>query len=200
MSDITCENPQFQSPLNRASKDKFILALNLPPILRKRALEDLCLDIDSLQISVYGTVIPTISVPAVELRYGTHSANFTSFNRPNYPPLSVNFVVDNEFKNYYVLWKWLAVLNDPREGHYAGSKYTEFPTKKQLDIGLNTEYQTTLSILALNEYNKTIMEFVYYNAFITSLGGIQYSYRDGEIIETTAEFQFNQLDIIKPKN
>ena len=109
-------------------------------------------------------------------------------------------MIDNEFKNYYVLWKWLAILNDPRVGHYAGSKYTELPTRKQLDIGLNTEYQTTLSILALNEYNKTIMEFVYYNAFITSLGGIQYSYRDGEIIETTAEFQFNQLDIIKPKN
>lgn len=200
MSDTICENPELQSPLNKASKDRFILVLNLPAILRKKALTDDCLNLDTLQMSVYGSIIPTISVPAIEVRYGSQSANYSSHSRPNYPPLTVNFVVDNEFKNYYILWKWLAELNDPREGDYNGTPSKQQTRRAQLNLGLNTEYQTTMSILALNEFNKTVAEFTYYNCFITNLGGINYSYRDGEIIETVAEFQYNQLDVSKPKN
>lgn len=193
--DLTCTNPELQSPLNKASKDRFILVLNLPSVLRDAASTNDCLNIANLQLSVFGALVPQISVPAVELRYASQSTNYSSHSRPNYPPLTVNFVVDNEFKNYYILWKWLAVLNDPRE-----AKYTGTPQKLQkANFSTNAEYQTNLSLLALNEYNQTVAEFVYYNSFITDLGGISYSYRDGEIIETTAEFQYSQLDMIKPK-
>tara|TARA_R110000868_G_scaffold133029_12_gene344427 strand:+ start:20 stop:625 length:606 start_codon:yes stop_codon:yes gene_type:complete len=201
MSDVICTNPDLQSPLNRASKDRFILVLNLPPALRKLALTDNCFDIDLLQISVYGTVIPQITVPAVEVRYGGQSTNFTSYSRPNYPPLTVNFVVDNEFRNYYILWKWLALMNDPRLSKYDGnSSKLQKNRDLQFELGMLNEYQTNLSILTLNELNKTTTEFTYYNAFITNLGGINYSYRDGELIETTAEFQYGQLDVSRPKN
>ena len=190
-------NPTSQSPLNRASKDKFILVLELPSVLRKRAKTDPTLDIESLQISVYGSIVPDITVPAVEARWGGQSANFSSHSRPNYPPLTVNFVVDNEYKNYYVLWKWLALLNDPTYSKYDGTPLSEVTKHDTIESGLNTEYQTNLSILALNEYNQNQVEFVYSNAFITTLGGINYSYRDGEILETTAQFQYNQININK---
>jgi hypothetical protein len=68
-----------------------------------------------------------------------------------------------------------------------------------MESGMVNEYQTTFSILALNEYNETVVEFVYHNAFITNLRGINYSYRDGEILETTADFQFNQFNMIRKK-
>lgn len=200
MSETICTNPELQSSLNKASKDKFILALNLPPALRKLSLTDNCFDLDFLQISVYGSIVPAISVPSIELRYGGQSTNYSSHSRPNYAPLVVNFVIDNEFKNYYILWKWLALLNDPRKSTYE----EDLPTKKnysaQIELGMLTEYQTHMSILALNEFNKTTLEFTYYNAFITNLGGINYSYRDGELIESTVEFQYSQLDVSKPKN
>jgi len=190
-------NPTSQSPLNRASKDKFILVLELPSVLRKRAKTDPTLDIESLQISVYGSIVPDITVPAVEARWGGQSANFSSHSRPNYPPLTVNFVVDNQYKNYYVLWKWLALLNDPAHSNYDGTPLAEVTKHTTIESGLNTEYQANLSILALDEYNQTQVEFVYSNAFITTLGGINYSYRDGEILETTAQFQYNQININK---
>ena len=190
-------NPTSQSSLNRASKDKFILVLQLPTILKKRAKTDPSLDIESLQISVYGTIVPDITVPAIEARFGGQSANFSSHSRPNYPPLTVNFVVDNEYKNYYVLWKWLAILNDPKTSEYDGTPLDQITNKDIIDTGSNSEYQTNLSVLALNEYNQTVAEFVYSNAFITTLGGINYSYRDGEILETTAQFQYNQINITK---
>lgn len=191
-----CINPYLQSPLNISSKDKFILVLTLPQALRKMSKTDPELNVDSLQMTVHGTIVPDVSVPPIEMRYGGQSANFTSYSRPNYSPLTINFIIDNQFKNYYILWKWLAILNDPYQSGYVGPDITTFD---RAESGKNAEYQTNFSILSLNEYNEVSMEFVYSNAFITALRGINYSYKEGEIAETSAEFAFGQLNIKRPK-
>jgi hypothetical protein len=192
-----CETPQptQQSILNRSGKDKFILVLNLPQVLKKQSISDELIKLDPLQISIYGTVVPTIQVPANEIRFSGQSLNVSSHTRPNYPPLPVNFIVDNRFRNYWLLWKWLTILNSPKESLYSGTDPRLETFRDRLLAGNHTEYQTTLSILGLNEYNEPSVEFVYTNAFITNLGSINYNYRDPEIIESSAEFQFGQLDI-----
>ena len=195
---MECVNPELQSPLNLSSKDKFILILTLPKVLREMSTLDPALDVDFLQMTVHGAIVPDISVPAVEVRYAGQSANFSSHSRPNYAPLSVSFVIDNGFKNYYILWKWLEILNGPRNSLYGGSDYTRSTRQDQLESGTNNEYQTNFVIQAMNEYNNISMEFHYYNAFITGLKGITYSYRDGEIAETSADFAFGQLDMKRP--
>jgi hypothetical protein len=188
-----CETPQptQQSVLNRSGKDKFILVLNLPRILKK----DKSVKIDELQISIFGTIVPSIQVPAVEVRFGGQSVNVSSHSRPNYPPLTVNFIVDNNFKNYWILWKWLNVLNTARNSLYDGTKNKEITIDQKTEDGVLLEYQANFSIYGLNEYNEKIVQFNYYNAFITNLGNIDYNYQTPELINTTAEFQFNQLDV-----
>ena len=123
-------------------------------------------------------------------------SNITSYTRPNYTPLDVNFIVDNQFKNYWILWKWLSVLNNPAESMYNGSDPRYETWKDRIENGTLTEYQSNFSILSKNEYNQTIIEFRFFNAFITNLGAINYNYRDSEIIESSAQFQFSQLDIV----
>lgn len=191
-----CETPQAtqQSILNRPGKDKFLLVLNLPQVLKKQTLENKLIDIDPLQISIFGTVVPNIQVPSIETRFGGQSYNVSSYSRPNYEPLTVNFIVDNKFRNYWVLWKWLSVLNDPRESLYKGTDPKLETWKDRLQNGSLTEYQSNFSVIGLNEYNEKTIEFIYYNGFITNLGGITYDYNDSEIIKTTAEFQFSQLE------
>jgi hypothetical protein len=195
MPEEICTNPQLQSPLNRASKDKFIMVLELPHILRARSPGDPFLDIETLQMSVFGTIVPDITVPEIDVRFAGQNLHLSTYTRPNYPPLTVNFVVDNDYKNYYLLWKWLEVMNLPLDDKYGGSDPISMSSK--YEIGNQFEYQTTLSILALNEYNDVALEFKYYKAFVSSLGGITYSYRDGEILEASAQFHFSQLDIKK---
>jgi hypothetical protein len=193
MSQTICENPQLQSPLNRASKDKFVMILNLPPVLRKRAAMDPLLDIESLQLSVYGTIVPEITVFETDVRFAGQNLHISSYARPTYPPLTINFVVDNNYQNYYVLWKWLEIVNDPTTSLYSGSNPNT--PQIQLEAGNSTEYQTDFSVVALNEYNQSIIEFFYKKAFITTLGSINYNYRDGEILECSAQFHFSQLNI-----
>jgi hypothetical protein len=198
MSDLNlCDQPQAtqQSVLNRSGKDKFILVLDLPFILKKQKNENRLIDMTPLQISVFGTIVPNVQVPPVEVRFGGQSINITSYSRPNYPPLTVSFVIDNKFRNYWILWKWLSILNDPKSSIYSGTPQNDEVEIDRFERGNLKEYQTNLSIFSLNEYNQKIAEFKYYNAFITNLGGINYSYRDSELIETTAEFQFSQFDM-----
>jgi hypothetical protein len=167
-------NPSQQSVLNRASKDKFLLVLDLPYILKKQKNTNSNITVEPLTISVHGTIVPQIQVPSIETRFGGQSVNVSSYSRPNYPPLDVNFIVDNSFKNYWILWQWLTILNSPTGSYYTGtdSKYQNY--KDLLNSGILTEYQSNFSIFGLNEYNQKIIEFVYYNAFITSLGNISY--------------------------
>jgi len=195
-----CETPQAtqQSVLNRSGKDKFLLVLNLPQVLLKQSVTDKLININPLQMSIYGAVVPSIQVPANEVRFGGQSFNVSSYARPNYPPLTVNFIIDNKFYNYWLLWKWLAILNDPKTSYYTGTNPKYETWKDILADGILTEYQANFSVIGLNEYNQKTIEFIYYNAFITNLGGINYNYRDPEILESTVEFQYSQIDAVLP--
>jgi hypothetical protein len=197
MNDI-CINPSEQSVLNRPSTDKFILILNLPHIIKGEVQDKERLKIDPLQISVYGSVVPQIEIPAIQAPYGGQTYNITSMTRPNYTPLEVNFVVDSGFSNYWILWKWLAVLNDPRKSIYKGKINSDINGDERKKLVQNigqAEYETTVSLLGLNEYNKAVIEFTYFNSFITNLGGINYNYRETNIVESSFRLQYSQFDV-----
>jgi hypothetical protein len=184
-------NPESSSPLNISSKDKFILVLNLPPIIKEKFPKNENYIVDTLQISIFGTVVPSVSIPAIDARYGGQSIKYSSYSRPEYAPLNINFVVDNDYKNYFLLWTWLSILNEPESSLYNG---TNVPAKS-----VETEYQTTFSVLALDEYNEKCLEFKFHNAFLTNLGAITYSYKDGTLLESAAEFQFSRMTLHKLK-
>ena len=192
---MTTINPTQQSVLNVPSKDKFLLVLNLPSILKQQAQTNSTISLEPLEIKVYGSVVPTIQVPSNAVCFGGQSHHVSSYSRPAYDPLNVNFVIDNGFKNYWLLWKWLALLNDPLGSYYAGTPNQYQPSKTQIQSGSLAEYCTNFSIFGLDEYNNRVIEFTYLNAFITNLGSIDYNYRTPDYIESTVQFQFSQLDI-----
>ena len=218
-----------QNIVNKALQDKFLLVLDVPKVMKDEqsntARSKNLVNLDKLQFSVIGTVVPTVSIPNEELRYLGQSVPVTSQSRPMYPPVKVNFKVDNNFDNYWVLWKWLAILNKPRESGM-DSYFAEFKrgTTETLDntrTGGNNvvnevvhkasnmdlkykhitaknpylDYQTTITIYGLREYNEKIVQFNYYNAFITSLGEITYDYRTPDEISCSFNFVFGQLDV-----
>jgi hypothetical protein len=189
------ENPQLQSPLNRAASDKFILIMDLPYLLKKNALNDPFINVEPLQMSVFGSVVPDIQVPEIDVRYKGQNMHVSSYARPNYPPLTVNFTVDNAYNNYYILWKWLDAVNLAIQNIYGGGPMTQF---EDLVSGNQFDYQTTLFIQALDEYNQPTIEFIFTKAFLTGLGAINYSYRTGsQLIESAATFHYSQLDVKK---
>lgn len=188
-------NPTDQSPLNVSLKDKFVLVLTLPVVMRQLAAVEPNISLDPLQFKIFGAVVPPIQVPHNEVAFGGQTYNVSSYVRPNYDPLDVSFVVDNSYKNYWVLWKWLSILNDPLQSKYNGNNLKLGDWENRLLSGDLSEYQTNFSIYGKNEYNQSIIEFRYHNAFINSLGSINFNYKDSDIMESSVQFRFSQLEV-----
>ena len=115
-------NTMQQSVLNKSRADKFLLVFDIPPILKefnkKFSQNNTSIISDSVQFSIFGTAVPEITVPATETRYAGSTLYVTSHSKNPYPPVSVQFNVYNEYKNYWVIYQWLNLLHDQYEGIY----------------------------------------------------------------------------------
>ena len=184
----------IQTPLNRSRNDKFQLILDLPLAL-KRLYNTTTGDhykVDPIQFSVYGSPVPAINVPAVDVPYGGQVYRTSSFSRPAYEPLQIKFLVDNGYKNYWTLWNWLNLLND-----YKTSTSNAVTTKENSKILSNpmNEYTSSFIIYGLDEFNKKIISFEYTHAIPTSLSEISYSSQETNEINSTVSFVFDQLKV-----
>lgn len=189
--NIPIANPEnYQSFLNKQRKDKFILVFDIPkalkPIKSTTQRSNSKIIPDTLQFSVYGNVIPDISIPEKEVPFGGQVMKVTGYARPSYAKNTVNFTVDNMFNNYWVIYKWLQIFNDEKEGVYN--------SKRPLDDGGLSNYETTISVFGLDEYNNRVIEFLFYHAFPVFLGGINYSDRESGELESTFEFTYGQFE------
>ena len=178
-----------QAMLNKTRRDKFIMVVTPPEILRpivnQYERNNSNVNLDSFQFSVYGVVVPTISIPEVETKYAGQVLKVSSHARPSYGNVSVNFTVDNLFNNYWFVYSWLKILNDDK---------ISIPNAKQdnMDPKLN-EYGTTITVYGLDEYNNNKIKFQYTGAIPVELGGINYNYRDSSEAESTFTFSFFQF-------
>ena len=221
-----------QSILNKARADKFILVLTTPTALQDKASKTerrthhkstKKVIPDSMQFSVYGTIVPEVSIPPSDQHYSGQSLNISTHDRPTYGPVTVNFTIDNEYNNYWYIYRWLDILNDSEESQYDKHdnnpkarpsavgvrdphKHGQFqldhsqkrrlagqPAHQQADVNLLLDYQTDMSLFGLDEYNKRMIEFKYTKAFPTTLGSITYSHREVGELESTFSFSFSQL-------
>ena len=93
------QEPNKESVLNKSRVDKFLLVLTMPKCLRnlvtKSARTSDLVNQNSLQFSLYAAPVPPISIPHVDLPWAGQVAKVSSMARPTWPPLQVQFTVDN---------------------------------------------------------------------------------------------------------
>lgn len=187
--------PVDQSVLNKSRLDKFILVFDVPPLLReickKFTRDNQSIQLDTIQFAIYGTVIPRIEVPAVDANYGGSVLKISSQARPGYPPVAVNFTIDNQFNNYWVIYTWLNALRSAQDGLYKTAVHQEHRFSSNM---LLKDYSTDISVYAKDEYNVDIIKWTYKRAFPTNLGEISYSYRNAGEIETSFDFVFTEME------
>ena len=182
-------NATQQSILNKSRADKFLLIFDVPPILKKFSSkfksDNKTIQPDSVQFSVYGAAVPEIVVPAVENRYAGNTLYLSSHSKNSHPPVNVKFKIDNEYKNYWVLYNWLNLMHDQREGRY---------NAREINVDKNfADYQTNLTIKGKDEYNNDRIKFTYTKAFPTSLDSIDYDYQNTDELVSGFTFVYSQL-------
>ena len=183
-----------QAPLNKNRQDKFILVLNLPEGI-KEIVDNISrntnrIDANSLEISIAGAVTPTISIPEKTLPYGAQTIKVSSHARPSYDPLSIDFKVDNEFKNYWAIYKWLDIINDVKTGAFNEDEIIKYPQpNQQLPI-----YSSNLTVYSLDEYENRKIQWDYIGAFPTRLAEINWDYTSEAEIISSATFEFTKIE------
>jgi len=182
-------NTMQQSILNKSRADKFLLIFDVPPILKqfskKYNHDNKSIVPESVQFSIYGSAVPEITVPAIENRYAGNTLYLSSHSKNSYPPVSVKFKIDNEYKNYWAIYNWLNLLHDQREGKY---------NAREINIDENfTDYQTNLTIKGKDEFNNDRIKFTYTKAFPTSINAIDYDYQNSDELVSGFTFVYSQL-------
>lgn len=203
-----------QSQLNKSRLDKFLCVINLPEALRDindnsiGSTSNNKVNENSLQFSVYGAVVPEIVVPDVILPYAGQSFKLSSNTRAPYANVTVNFTVDSKFNNYWVIYKWLDLLNDDKASYFDADDVADTvkvsSASRVSDIKRNKSstppelYQSLITIYGMDEFDKPVVQFDYTKAFPVNLGGINYNYREAGEIEIDFEFAFSQLIVKLP--
>jgi hypothetical protein len=183
-----------QSVLNKARQDKFLLVFDLPPILkpiaRKYTRNNSTIIPDSVQFSVFGTVIPEVAVKGVETRFSGSTLYVSSFSKDSPPPVNIKFNVDSMYNNYFTIWSWLNLLHDHKTGIYNDKGL--IPE----DANFN-DYMTDLAVYGLDEFGKKRISFTYVKAFPTSVDEITYNQKSdqGEEIESGFTFLYSQMHV-----
>ena len=180
-----------QSQLNITRQDKFVLVMNIPdilkPILKKENRSCNGGNLERLQMSIWGFVVPEIKINSFEKPYAGQTLKYSGLSRPAYPPVNVRFTVDNRFDNYFILYKWLDIQNDDNLSNFDGKELGN------CSKGNLTDYSSIFSIYSLEEYDKPTARWDYSNAFPVSLGSIEASYRETKELECSFTFEFSQL-------
>ena len=182
-----------QAMLNKSRADKFLLVFDVPPILKDinknstQGQSNATLISDSVQFSIFGAAVPEITVAAQETRYAGSTLYVSSHSKEPFPPVTVNFNIDNEYKNYWVIYQWLNLLHDQYEGRY---NQRDLNLPKDSDF---RDYQTNLTIYGKDEFNNNRIKFTYTKAFPTTIEAVTYNYQTADEITSGFTFVYSQL-------
>jgi hypothetical protein len=162
----------------------------MKPIAKKYNRGDKTVIPDSVQFSVFGTIVPEITVKGIETRFAGSTLYISSFSKDSYPPVNIKFTVDSMYNNYHTIYRWLNLLHDEKTGIY--NQQGLIPE----DANFN-DYQTDLTVYGLDEYGKKRISFTYTKAFPTTLDGITFNQKSdqGEEIESGFTFLYSQMHL-----
>ncbi len=128
----------------------------------------------NIQFFCTAASVPSISQSEIQTGYKNNNA-YIPGDTIEYGTLDVNFIIDEEMKNYLEIHDWL-ITNKSTNPKYR-------------DI--------TLSILTnKNTVNKQIL---FHDAFPTSLGALEFTTQDTgvEYLSTTATFRYNRYEFLR---
>ena len=175
-----------QSILNKSRGDKFIMVLNLPQALRSlksSTRSNTKVDFDTLQFTIKGSPVPDIIVPAVFLPYGGQEIKLSSHSRKPYESVFIDFTVDNLYRNWWVIYQWLDLLNDEKYSYYNQNDFAKEEAWEAMK-----DYTANFTIYGLDEYNNKVIKFDYEGAFPLSVASPKYD--DTTPNEITSKFEF----------
>ena len=160
--------------INRATPVSYRLTIPLLPTETSlAATRELILD-------VYGVVIPTATLDSTSERWQEAQMQMAS-GSITFDAWGFSYIVDSEFKNWQVLFRWLTFINN----------------NINLSVKKPQAYSVDCSLSIIDNFNKEILRMLFKNAWLQSLGEVSMSQREGEsILESSCVLYYDRYEII----
>ena len=162
-----------QINLNKSSGANYELIFPVLPITKGIR------DTEILTLNIHGTVIPAISL-------GTEEGNWQGGVVPRavssltYEPWYVNFTVDSNWCNWWMLYKWITLIDD-------GNTHYGMPT---------TDYFADATLNIYDNSNNRVMGIKIVNIYPTNLNEVTMSQRDGqENLDCGVNFNYTRIEV-----
>ncbi len=155
--------------------------------------------------------VTEINLPGIELNSLTQNTTLKQIPIPGndlqYDPLSLSFMVDENFENYQEIHGWLVGLGYPRDNsefrNLAQSGNDRFPNSSQsvsTEIG-KVKYgaaqaggtYSDATLTTLTSKNNSQLEVRFRDIYPTKLSGLAFTQQAGDINYLTATVDFNYL-------
>lgn len=155
--------------------------------------------------------VTEINLPGIELTSLTQNTTLKQIPIPgndlSYDPLSLSFMVDENFENYQEIHGWLVGLGYPRDNsefrNLAQSGNDRFPNSSQsvsTEIG-KVKYgaaqaggtYSDATLTTLTSKNNSQLEVRFRDIYPTKLSGLAFTQQAGDINYLTATVDFNYL-------
>jgi len=136
-------------------------------------------DNKDLTLNIFSTIIPNATLEMEERKWmgGTVKA---PLGKMSFEPWTVNFMVDSDFANWRLLFRWLRHINN------GSTKW----------IDLDSNFMIDASFQALDNWGTRIFEVIFYNLWINGLGEVVFTYREGEpYLEAQATFSYSHYNL-----
>jgi len=133
-------------------------------------------DSDEYFLNLYETVLPSISFDEGEMHW-KGNRSYGSALGITYGPWNTIFFIDEDFKNYLMIYNWMMLIRDGIEKLHGKN-------------ALDNQIDATLSVI--DNFNKHIVKFKFVNIWPSELGEISFSYQEGEsILYCTVTFLYD---------
>ena len=134
--------------------------------------------------------VPALNIPSIDIGNPfvdiPHSGEHIDFG-----PLGIDFKVDEDFANYLEIHEWLYGLGFPQ----TFTQYRELRDKDKEIPG--SGIRSDISLMILNSVKKPNLEFIFHDAFPTSLSDLVFTTTDPDVdyLESTATFDYTFVTV-----
>lgn len=162
--------------VDKASSSSFELVF---PILPGGATTDTLTTNKELILNIFSTIIPGVTLDLEEHRWQATKTQRAAGGL-QYEPWNINFIVDSEFKNWQILWKWMEYISNNKD--------------KMLEK--HADYTVDAFLRVVDNFQAEIFKLQFIDVWINNLSEISLSHREGEqYLEANAALVYDRFEI-----
>ena len=132
-----------------------------------------------LSLNIHSVIMPAVTINPIEVNW-ENSVHKVAGSPMDFEILSVQFNVDAQFKNWQLLFNWMAYITNNRDKMMEDYK----------------KYVVDSSIRVIDNFNKDVMVVSFRDMWPTNLQEISFSYKEGEVLlESGATFVYDYFTV-----